>query len=43
LQNRFQDRESEFGFPTKKMRALASPNFDAELEKKFYRGELGPG
>jgi hypothetical protein len=25
------------------MRALASPNFDPELEKKFYRGELGPG
>ena len=38
-----QDRESEYGFPTKKMRALASPNFDPELEKKFYRGELGPG
>ena len=38
------DRESEFGFPTKKMRSLASPHFDPELEKKFYRGELGvPG
>ena len=37
------DRESDFGFPSKKMRALGSPQFDVELEKKFYRGELAPG
>ena len=38
-----QDRELEYGFPAKKMRALSSPHFESELEKKFYRGELGPG
>jgi len=29
--------ESEFSYPSKKFRPLASPHFDPELEKKFFR------